>query len=135
MNSYTMHLRDVMKARDIVGVTCFVGETEDGAFGILPGHERAIIQLSYGLARYRQDGPDWQYLLLPGGVLYFQGEDMTIMSRHIFQSDDLGTALGEMENRLRAEEQSLENLKANLQHLEQEMMRKLWRLETGSGMK
>ncbi len=49
----------------------FIGEDASGSFGLQAGHARFMTILEFGLARFRTAEADWQYLALPGALLYF----------------------------------------------------------------
>ena len=128
MNTFSLHLQDPAHPRQVDRVVSFIGQDAGGHFGIMAHHERMITTLSYGLARYRTDDGRWHYLILPGAVLYFLDNRLYVAARRYFEDDDLERILGEFERRLRAEEEELAFLKQNLRYLEQEMLRRMWRM-------
>ena len=44
--------------------------------------------LVFGLARFRVGESAWQYLAVPGGVLYFQDDVLTLSTRRFLIDDD-----------------------------------------------
>ena len=88
MKSFTLKLQDATHAEEITDVTSFVGEDASGSFGILAGHARMMASLIIGLARIRFSDKTWQYLALPGAVLYFHDNLLTISTRHYLRDDD-----------------------------------------------
>ena len=130
MNTFTLHLRDILHTRDVEDVISFVGEDATGSFGIMAGHERMITALVYGLARYRTADEALHYLMLPGGLVYFEDNRLYLAARRLFEEDDLERIVGEMEMTLRDEEEGLLALKESLRRLEEEMLRRLWWLES-----
>ena len=82
MNQFVLNLFDATHEQRITGVTSFVGEDASGSFGIQPNHARFMTTLVFGLARFRLGTEDWQYLALPGAVVYFNNNELTISTRH-----------------------------------------------------
>jgi F-type H+-transporting ATPase subunit epsilon len=66
------------------GIVRFIGADDSGSFGIRPRHEAAIAVLRCGLARFQDTSGTWRYAALPGGVLRFAGDAMTIVAAHCF---------------------------------------------------
>ena len=129
MRTFSLHLQDSLTTHTVEDVVSFVGEDTTGSFGILAGHERMLTALVYGLARYRTRDGATHFLLLPGGLLYFLDNQLYLATRRLFMEDNLGLIVGEMEETLRREEEALSQLKDNLRRLEEEMLRRLWRIE------
>ena len=77
MKRFTLVLQDAAHTERINDVTSFVGEDASGSFGILTGHARMMTSLVFGLARFRIDENPWQYLALPGAVLYFRNNELS----------------------------------------------------------
>jgi F-type H+-transporting ATPase subunit epsilon len=128
MNGFTLALHDATQVDRIDNVTSFVGEDASGSFGIRAGHARMIASLVFGLARYRVDEGDWRYLALPGGLLYFHDNVLTLSTRHYVIGDDYEKMSAVLEERLRAEEETLGSLKRSVHRMEEEALRRLWRL-------
>lgn len=128
MNSYELQLQDATRIERIPGVTSFVGEDRSGSFGILAGHARLMTSLSMGLARFRVgDGP-WQYLAMPGALLCFSDRLLTLSTRHYLLDDDHTRISKAMQQQLLAEEEALHSMKASLHRMEEEVLRRMWRL-------
>ena len=70
MGSFKLNLFDIRHQQRINGVTSFVGLDASGSFGILPHHARFMTTLVFGLARFSLGLDTWQYLAVPGAVLY-----------------------------------------------------------------
>ena len=88
MTSFPLILRDSSTATRIDGVVSFVGEDASGSFGILPGHARFMTILELGLARFRRADAAWQYLAMPGAVLYFKDNLLSLSTRRYFLDQD-----------------------------------------------
>ncbi|MFA6922476.1 MAG: hypothetical protein WC216_11590, partial [Gallionella sp.] len=107
MNQFVLNLFDATHERRISGVTSFVGEDASGSFGILPNHARFMTTLVFGLARFRLGIEDWQYLALPGAVVYFNNNELTISTRHFLIDTDLQRISVLLEQQLITEEENL----------------------------
>lgn len=130
MKGFTLDLRDTGKAERIGGVTSFVGEDATGSFGILPGHARFMTVLGFGLARFRIEAGPWQYLALPGALLYFVEDRMQITTRHYLKDADYARISRRLEEQMAAEERDLKAVKHSLRRLEEELLRRMWQLKT-----
>ena len=129
MNTFTVHLQDVAQTLRVGDVVSFVGQDAGGEFAVWARHERMMTSLSYGLARYRTADERWHYLVMPGGLLYFLDNELFIATRRFFLDDDAERIVGSLERQLRSEEQELRVLKQNLEHFEQELLRRMWHME------
>nr|WP_295797693.1 F0F1 ATP synthase subunit epsilon [uncultured Microbulbifer sp.] len=123
-----MELLSAAEQQQIGGVASFVGEDASGSFGILAGHERAITVLLFGLARFRQVDSDWQYLALPGGLLYFVDNHLKICTRHYLIDSDYERISETLQRQLVAEERELTKMKESLRRMEESVLRRLWEL-------
>lgn len=126
MNSFTLQLQDANRSERIEGVTSFVGEDSTGAFGILAGHSRMMSSLNIGLARFRTGEGAWHYLALPGAVLYFRDNVLTLSTRHYLLDHDYTRISLALQQQLLAEEEKLRSLKESLHRMEQEVLKTLW---------
>lgn len=126
MNTFTLRLQDATRAQTVDGVTSFVGEDASGSFGILAGHARMITTLIIGLARFRVGETAWRYLALPGAVLYFRANVLTLSTRHYLIDDDYLRISDALQHELLAEEEQLRVMKDSLRQMEQQMLRQLW---------
>ena len=128
MNSFTLRLQDATRSEVIEGVTSFVGEDDSGSFGILAGHARTMTALTIGLARFRVDEEHWTYLAVPGGVLYFQNDVLTLSTRRYFIDDDYMRISETLQQQLLVEEQQLYAMKKSLHKMEHEVLKRLWEM-------
>jgi len=128
MKTFTLALHDASRFEEIREVTSFVGEDMSGGFGILPGHARLMTSLVIGLARFRIGGGNWQYLALPGAVLYFHDNILTINTRRYLLDDDYLRISQLLEQQLLAEEEKLRSIKESLHRMEEEVLKRLWEL-------
>ena len=128
MKAFDLLLQDATRVQRIPGVTAFVGEDASGSFGILAGHARLMTCLSVGLARFRAADTAWQYLAQPGALLYFCDNQLTLSTRHFLLDDDYAAISAALQQQLLAEEEELHTTKASLHRMEEEVLRRMWRL-------
>lgn len=133
MNSFSMKLQDATHSEAVDDVISFVGEDSSGSFGIQAGHGRIMTSVSFGLARFKVQSGDWKYLALPGALLYFCDDTLTLSTRHFVVDDDYQRISAVIREKLLAEEVELRGLKESLRRMEEEFLRRMWRLgQTGS---
>jgi F-type H+-transporting ATPase subunit epsilon len=101
-STFILRLQDATRAEEITGVASFVGEDASGSFGILAGHTRMLTALIIGLARFRI-GDAWRYLAVPGAVLYFQDNVLTLSTRRYLLDDDYMRISQSLQQQLLAE--------------------------------
>jgi F-type H+-transporting ATPase subunit epsilon len=129
VSTFTLHLRDASQYERIAGVESFVGRDESGGFGILAGHARMMTALTFGLARYRPAGADWQYIALPGGLLYFVDNELTVSTRRYLLGAEFERMADALERQLLVEEEGLQTLKESLHRIEEALFRYLLRMK------
>lgn len=131
MTPFVMYLQSATQYERIERVTMFVGEDASGSFGIMAGHHRMMTTLQFGLARFCTDDSEWQFLALPGGVLYFVNNELFLNTRRYLRDRDCARITRALEQQLRREEAALRELKESLHRLEEEMFKRLWKLGHG----
>jgi len=133
MRTMVLHLESATQYERIENVTSFVGEDASGSFGILPGHARMSTVLEFGLARYQVSGAGWEYVAAPGAVVNHVGNELHFSTRRYLRDRDLERVRMALEAELRAEEETLRSVRQSLRRLEDEMFKRLWRLQRGRG--
>lgn len=128
MKPFVMHLQSATAYERLADVTAFIGQDLSGSFGILAGHERVMTPLTFGLARFRTQDGEWQFLALPGGLLYFVANELFINTRRYLRDRDYTAIVRAIDEQLLVEEATLSQLRASLHRLEEEMFTRLWRL-------
>ena len=128
MNFFTLLLQDASRSERIDGVNSFVGEDASGSFGILPGHSRMMTTLVIGLARFRSGDTNWQYLAMPGAVLYFFNNVLTLSTRRYLRDDDYTRISAALQEQLLAEEEKLHATRESLRRMEETLFKHLWEL-------
>ena len=131
MNRFTLALQDAAHTKRINDVTSFVGED---AFGILAGHVRMMTSLVFGLARFRIDRNPWQYLALPGAVLYFRDNELSISTRHYLIDGDYERISSILQEQFVAEETELHAMKMSLHQMEEQLLKRLWETTRQGGL-
>ena len=129
MSGFTLQLFDGRHSERIEGVSSFVGEDASGSFGLLPGHARFMTVLVFGLARFRcgEQAP-WEYLALPGALLYFADNTLTLASRHYLRDADYERISQRLGDELLAEEEELHDIRESLRRMEEAMFKRMWEL-------
>ncbi|OGT88746.1 MAG: hypothetical protein A2286_04695 [Gammaproteobacteria bacterium RIFOXYA12_FULL_61_12] len=126
MKDFRLRLQDTTHAEEIDGVTAFTGEDASGSFGIRAGHARFMTLLVMGLARFRagEESP-WQYLALPGALLYFRANRLTLTCQHYLRDDDYGRISTALEQQILAEEAHLHGTRESLRRMDRELLKRL----------
>ena len=124
--SFTLRLQDATRTEEIAGVTSFVGEDASGSFGILAGHARMLTVLITGLARFRVGPDSWQYLAVPGALLYFRDNVLTLGTRRYLLDADYTRISQALQQQLLAEEEKLHRMTTSLHRMEEAMLKRLW---------
>ena len=89
--------------------------------------------LTFGLARYRHVDETWQFLAVPGAIVYFLDNQLYVNARRYVCGEDYGTVSSTLKQELRLEEEKLQDLKENLTRLEKEMFKRLWEMQRAAG--
>ena len=88
MSGFTLHLQSATQYECIDDATSFVGQDASGSFGLLAGHARFMTVLGFGLTRFRVGQGDWEFLALPGGLVYFTGNQLYLNTRRYLRGQD-----------------------------------------------
>ena len=131
MTGFVLHLADSARSERFENVTAFVGEDGSGSFGIRPRHARMVTCLTFGLARFRVGDEPWSYVALPGAVLRFADDTLTIGTRRYLVDADLDRVSTALQEELLAEEAELAAVKESLRRMEEGMLKRLWQLKRG----
>jgi len=129
VKAFTIRIQDSTRVEEIEGVTSFVGEDATGSFGVLAEHTRFMTSLVTGLARFRVGEQAWQYLALPGALLYFHGNVLRLSTRRYLLDDDYMRISQALQQQLLAEEEKLRAMKESLHHMEEEVLKRLWEMD------
>ena len=129
MNSFVLHLQSATQYERIENVDSFVAQDSSGSFGILAGHARSMSSLVFGLARFRTSDEEWRFLALPGALLYFAGNQLTINTRRYRYDTDYKRIVSVLREEMLVEEEKLQGVKESLQQLEQALLKRMWSMQ------
>ena len=130
MNTFSLVLRDTIHFDRIENVCSFTGEDTSGSFGILANHARLMTRLVFGLARFKLLNGTWQYLAMPGAMLYFADNELTLNTRRYLRGDNYDDISRNLSEILTREEHNLVEMKRNLHRIEENMLRYMMEVET-----
>lgn len=129
MNTFVLHLQSGTQYERIDDAVSFIAADETGSFGILAGHARMMTSLATGLARFRTADGAWQFLALPGAVLYFVDNELYVNTRRYLHDPDYKRVSMAWREELRADEEKLRAVTESMNRLEDEMLKRLWTLQ------
>jgi F-type H+-transporting ATPase subunit epsilon len=128
VSGFLLHLNEATRSETIRKVTAFIGEDASGQFGIRERHERFMTIHTFGLARFRTGDAPFEYLAIPGGLVYFVGGELFLCARRLFRHHDPQEVARTLTEQLAAEERSLSGFKQSLRRLEDEMLKRMWQI-------
>jgi F-type H+-transporting ATPase subunit epsilon len=128
VKTFSLTLRDATHTEHFDHATSFVGEDASGSFGIQANHARLMTSLVFGLARFRITDDAWQYLAMPGALLYFDDNKLSINTRRYLIDTDYQRISTDLEEQLLTEEEELKSMKDSLHRMEEEVLRRMWEL-------
>lgn len=128
MKTFTLQVYDSRKHLAVEGVNSFVGEDASGSFGILAGHGRMMTVLVFGLARFRRGGAGWEYLAMPGAVLYFTDNVLSLVCRHYLIDTEYERIARRLVEELVAEEEQLHEIRQSLKSMEEALLKRMWEM-------
>ena len=129
MNTFSLLIQDATHDVHLEHVSSFIAEDSSGSFGIQAHHARFMTAVKFGLARFRLENKAWQYLAMPGALLYFENNRLTVNTRHFLIDSDYQQISMALQQQLLAEEQSLQSVKKSLHRMEEQVLRRLWELD------
>jgi len=128
MKTFTLILQDATHTERIEGVTSFVGEDKTGSFGVLAGHARMMTSLVFGMARFKLYNDQWRYLALPGALLYFINNELSLSTRRFLIDENYERMSHALQEQLLQEEEELHAMKSSLQRMEDEVLKRMWEM-------
>ncbi len=136
MKSFVLTLLDTRGFERFDNVTHFIGADAEGSFGILAGHIHTVLLLRYGLARFCDHAGVWRYLTLPGGVLRFAENRLTVTTVRYFLGDDRELICQQLADEMARADSEVHTARATLSEIERSLVRRLAELSGhgGSGM-
>lgn len=128
MNCFALDLLDSHGADRFTAVRCFVAADASGSFGLLAGHEPMVAALRYGLARFEDAEGIWRYAALPGGILRFAADRLTVTTVHYFLGTERGTLLERLAAEMARADSDIARSRATLAEIEHSLVRRLGEL-------
>ncbi|MBF8269273.1 MAG: H+transporting two-sector ATPase delta/epsilon subunit [Gammaproteobacteria bacterium] len=122
MKTFRLLLRDTIRNESIGEVCSFIGEDDSGSFGILADHTRFMTRLVFGLARFKVVNAPWQYLAVPGAMLYFHNNELILITRRYLRSDNYLAISKDLMEILSVEERNLLEMKRNLHRIDEHIL-------------
>lgn len=133
MRTFGLALLDSHGENRFARVRQFVGADASGVFGILPGHETMVAVLRYGLARFLDDTGVWHYVALPGGVLRFSDNALSIASVRYFLGDEPGALVDGLASEMARNDSELSTARQTLAKIDRALLRRLADLNSQTG--
>ena len=125
MKTFVLNLIDTAEANRFDRVVQFIGSDVEGSFGILADHVHAVAVLRYGLARFIDDRGIWHYLAMPGGVLRFADNQLTLTTVRYFLGDDRDTICARLDAAMQQRDSELRRSRAALSEIEHSLVKRL----------
>jgi F-type H+-transporting ATPase subunit epsilon len=125
MNTFSLAVIDTGEMTRFDGIRQFIGADDGGSFGFLAGHAHTVALLRYGLSRFIDDGGVWRYLAMPGGVLRFADNRLTIVTIRYFLGDDPDAIGAELEAAMRQTDSEVHRSRAALAEIEHSLVKRL----------
>ena len=125
MNCFSMKLLDSRGVELFQGITRFIGADANGGFGILAGHVHTVVVLRYGLARFCDQTGIWRYLALPGGVLRFANNQLSVTTVLYFLGADRQLLCEQLADEMARTDSEVHFARATLSEIERSLLRRL----------
>lgn len=125
MKTFSLSLFDSNQVQHFEDVTQCIAADVTGSFGILTGHERMVAVLRYGLLRFSDSSGAWCYVAMPGGVLRFDGNHLSVITSRYFLGDDRNALVKQLEAEMTREDSDISNARATLAQIERTLMKRL----------
>lgn len=124
-NAFTLQLYSATRSIITKDITSFVGTDQSGSFGIMANHQRLMTCLEYGLMQLRHVDGAIEYAAIPGGILYFVDNILTISTRYYFLSANDQEILTMLDKTAAAEQKNIEEIKTIFHELDRNLLRHL----------
>lgn len=128
MKTFKLSLLDAAVSQDFDAVVQFIGADDNGSFGILAGHVACVVLLRYGLARFCDANGVWHYLAIPGGILRFADQTLTITTVRYFLGDDSSKLSEQLAAEMAHTDSEIHTARATLDEIERSLVRRLTQL-------
>lgn len=128
MNTFALTLLHSHGSDQFDAVRQFIGADDSGSFGLLAGHAPLVAVLRYGLARFEDAAGNWHYLALPGGILRFAGNRLTLATVHYFLGEEREQLCDRLAAELARSDSELHTARMALAEIEHSLLRRLGEL-------
>jgi len=128
MNVFRLTVLDSRGCDEFAEITQFIGADHTGSFGLLAGHQPMVALLRYGLARFCDRYGHWRYIALPGGVLRFTDNHLTLTTVRYFLGDDRALICQQLDAEMARLDSEAHNARATLSEIEQSLVKRLTEL-------
>lgn len=125
MNCFALHLHDSHGGDRFDDVVQFIAADGSGSFGILAGHARMLAVLRYGLARFVDSAGRWHFLSLPGGVMSFADNRLTLATVRYFLGHERASICRQLEDEMARQDSDVHTSRATLTEIEHALLRRL----------
>ena len=134
MKRFELRLLDGLTSQTFSDISRFVAADDGGSFGILAGHAPMIVLLRQGLARFCDASEKWYYLALPGGVLRFADNRLTISTVRYFVGDQRDEICQQLTDELARTDSQVHSARLTLTQIERSLVRRLAELSSHGGL-
>lgn len=128
MKTFSIRLMSMTRSESIPDAVRFTGRDAAGSFGILANASRRMTVLAFGLAHFENAAGKTEYLALPGGLLYFSGNELRIATTNFIRSSALEEISAALDRELQREESALRETKQSLHRLDEEILKRMYEL-------
>lgn len=128
IRTFVMELHDNHGTDRFEDVAQFVAADGSGSFGLLAGHARFVAVLRYGLARFADSGGRWRYLALPGGVLEFRNNRLSLATVRYFLGEDRAAICRQLAEEMARTDSLVHASRSTLAEIEHALVRRLGEL-------
>jgi len=131
MNFFALTLQDGFGNENFDAVAQFIGADASGSFGVMAGHRHMVAMLRYGLARFCDATGSWHYLAMPGAVLRFFDNRLTVTTVRYFLGDDRARICQQLADEMAQQDSEVHMARATLAEIERSLIRRLAELSKG----
>ncbi|HEX7649456.1 MAG TPA: hypothetical protein VF450_18805 [Noviherbaspirillum sp.] len=125
MNGFSLEFCGGSEIQRFEEVMQFIAGDDSGSFGILPHHEHTIAVMRYGMARFVEASGTWRYAAMPGGVVRFAGNAMTVVAARYFIGTDRAALADRLAAEMTREDSDLRSMRQTLAGIERTLIRRL----------
>ena len=96
----------------------------------MAGHEHMVSVLRYGLVRFIDSEGKWRYASLPGGVLRFADNQLTVATVRYFLGEDRDKIVAQLEDEMARTDSDINTARATLAEIEHSLVKRLGELSS-----